>query len=184
MRLPPTVFLDVVDSTNSWLRRKAREVPAGTAVAADYQTAGRGRGDRRWHSPPGGAAMFSLLWPRGEAPREELGRLSVGLARTVAEALAADYGVEVEVKPPNDVLAGGKKLCGILIEECGDRLIVGVGVNTNLDPGALPEGVDAASLSRLCGSKIDNRRLIERLVPAIAEYLSASLVPLTREDDG
>ena len=61
MRLPPTVFLDVVDSTNSWLRRKAREVPAGTAVAADYQTAGRGRGDRRWHSPPGGAAMFSLL---------------------------------------------------------------------------------------------------------------------------
>jgi BirA family biotin operon repressor/biotin-[acetyl-CoA-carboxylase] ligase len=103
-------------------------------VVAGEQTAGRGRGGKRWWTGPGSLA-FSVLLDRanlgGQARPLNLLALAAGVA--VAEALTPLLGAEtVGLRWPNDVLAGGRKLAGVLVEVLGDgRPIVGIGVNTN-----------------------------------------------------
>ena len=136
-------------STQDLVRAAARAgAAAGHLVAAGEQTAGRGRQGRRWEAPPGGALLASiLLRPRAGA---EGVPLAAGLA--VTDALAR-LGVEARLKWPNDVLAGGGKLAGILAEVepaapgPGVAVVLGIGVNLRVD--AFPEGVAGASLHRL-----------------------------------
>lgn len=121
-------------STNDWLKQRA-EAPEFTCAIADEQTAGRGRRDRLWHSSPGDGLYLSVLLrpPKASA---KIPLLSLMTAVVVAET-ALGYGVPgVDIKWPNDVLAGERKLSGILIEGASAandqaRLIVGIGVNLN-----------------------------------------------------
>jgi len=116
----------------------------GVVVTAGTQTAGRGRMTRLWHSPPGVSLYFSmLLRPAVEPGQASSLPLVAGLA--AAEALA---GLAPETQPmikwPNDILIGGKKVCGILCEmqaetDCVRHIIPGVGVNVNLTRAELPE---------------------------------------------
>jgi BirA family biotin operon repressor/biotin-[acetyl-CoA-carboxylase] ligase len=142
---------------------------AGYLVAADEQTAGRGRQGRRWEAPAGSALLASiLLRPRAAA---EGVPLAAGLA--VTDALAA-LGVEAQLKWPNDVLAGGGKLAGILAEVepaapgPGVAVVLGIGVNLRVD--AFPEGVSGASLHRLLAPAAPPTavELLVELLPTLA----------------
>jgi len=145
-------------STSDRLKEKAREgAPEWAAVLADEQTGGRGRHGRAWASPPGGLYLSVLLRPRF-APASLI-PLAAGVA--VVEALG-EHGVTAELKWPNDVLAGGRKLAGILAEASSsssglDWVVLGLGVNLVTPPEALPEGLraTAASVLALTGGRLE-----------------------------
>lgn len=129
---------DAVDSTQERARELARAgCPQGTLVVARVQKGGRGRLGRRWGSPLGGLWMSLVLRPRLAASLAS--RITQTAAVGVAGALW-EIGVEARIKWPNDLLAGGKKICGILAESGvgqGGRLdyaVLGMGMNANLDP--------------------------------------------------
>lgn len=128
----------------------ARELPIGSVVVADHQTAGRGRLDREWQAPPSTALLASFvmaLYPL------------MSLAAGVAAAEAC--GAEVRLKWPNDLLLEGRKLGGILVEATGDRAIVGIGINLTWAPDG------AAKLEQPRG------QLLDRLRTRIEEWTSA-----------
>jgi BirA family biotin operon repressor/biotin-[acetyl-CoA-carboxylase] ligase len=113
----------------------ARSLPLGSIVVADHQTAGRGRLDRRWDSPPGTALLVSFVLPPNPV---------LSLAAGVAAAQACGGGVRL--KWPNDLLLNGAKVGGILVEVTPAKAICGIGINlTWAPPGAakLNQGRDA-----------------------------------------
>jgi len=131
-------------STNDEAKALARAgAPAGTIVWADEQTAGRGRRGRTWQSPPGNLYLSLVLRPDGApAHAAQLGFVAaLGLGDGLAELVGP--AVELRYKWPNDLLASGKKLAGILLESetaAGDRVdfvVVGIGVNIAAAPGGV-----------------------------------------------
>ena len=119
----------------------ARELPIGSIVVADHQTAGRGRLDRRWEAPPGSALLASFVL-------EPHPLLSLAAGVAAAEAC----GPDVRLKWPNDLMLRGRKLGGILVEVGGGKAVVGIGINlTSAPPGA-------ARLGRLRDELLDRLR--------------------------
>lgn len=120
-----------VTSTNDEAKRLAGHgAPEGTVVVADRQTAGRGRLGRAWWSEPGTTLTASLVVrPATRAEEWPLITLAAGVA--VAEAVRDQSGVRAELKWPNDVLARGKKLGGILSEVCSGAAVIGIGLNVS-----------------------------------------------------
>jgi BirA family transcriptional regulator, biotin operon repressor / biotin---[acetyl-CoA-carboxylase] ligase len=130
-------IVDEVDSTSTQLLARASQgAPSGTCLAAEWQSAGRGRRGRAWVCALGGSLTFSLLW-RFERGAAHLAGLSLAVGVAVARALAA-CGVErVQVKWPNDVVVDLRKVAGILVETSGEMsgpsvAVIGVGVNYRL----------------------------------------------------
>lgn len=125
----------VTESTN----KDALGGEPGDVFTADMQTAGRGRLDHRWLSPPGENLMMSAVIGVEEMPPENVATvpLVVGLAVVLAVSAILQQGdrpcndCDVQLKWPNDVLVRGRKVCGILCERVGDRVIAGVGLNVN-----------------------------------------------------
>lgn len=156
---PPFVIhcFATLSSTNDQLKQIS-DAPEFTCVAAGEQTAGRGRRDRTWHSLPGeGLYLSVLLRPANSSARLSL--LSLLTAVAVAETVIAYRVTGVDIKWPNDVLAGERKLSGILIESLSAgtpdaRIIVGIGVNLNHQsfPGELNQ--TATSLKIETGEEI------------------------------
>src|SRR5690242_10816243 len=111
---PKILRYESVSSTNNEVAQFAsRGAEEGTAVLADEQTAGRGRLQRTWTSPKGAGLYLSiLLRPKIAVDRWSLITLVTALA--VGEALHEAYGVQTDIKWPNDLLAGERKICGIL----------------------------------------------------------------------
>jgi BirA family biotin operon repressor/biotin-[acetyl-CoA-carboxylase] ligase len=134
-----------------------RGLPEGAVAAADEQTAGRGRRGRRWVAPPGSAVLFSLSL-RPQITPDRLAAFSL----VAAEAVCAAAGPDVAVRWPNDVLAGGCKLAGVLCELREGQLVVGVGINANLAQDQLPAGtrVPATSLQLLRGAPVDRAMVL------------------------
>lgn len=130
-------------STNALLRQIAESGRSGTTLVTDEQTGGRGRLGRTWVSAPGLDLTFSVLMrPAVATAQGHLLALATGVA--VAEVLEEGFGLhgQVTLKWPNDVLLGGKKVCGILLEASAeaDRIlwaIAGVGLNVNSEPSRL-----------------------------------------------
>ena len=118
-------------STNAdLLARAALGAPSGAVLVADHQTAGRGRHGRQWSSRPGRDVLVSaLLRPEVEPARQTTLVLAAGLAAhaTVRRWVESD----VELKWPNDVLIGGRKVAGILCQQSGAAVVVGIGLNVN-----------------------------------------------------
>ena len=137
----------VTGSTNAdLLRRGGAE---GQVLVAEEQTAGRGRMDRSWVSQPGTSLTFSVLLRPLLVPPARRGWLPLltGVAVAVAVRTAAD--VDATLKWPNDVLAGERKLAGILAEQSGEVVVIGIGVNVATHAEALPVspgGLRATSL--------------------------------------
>jgi BirA family biotin operon repressor/biotin-[acetyl-CoA-carboxylase] ligase len=129
-------------STNDDLAVLARQrAPEGTVVVAEAQTAGRGRLDRRWISPPRAGLTFSvLLRPSTPIPRRTWIPLLTGLA--VREAVARLGAVQTSLKWPNDLLLGDDraKAGGILAQAEGDAVVVGIGINVTTRRAELPAG--------------------------------------------
>jgi BirA family biotin operon repressor/biotin-[acetyl-CoA-carboxylase] ligase len=127
-----------LDSTNDEAIRLAEQgAPRGTIVVADQQTAGRGRAGRKWHSPAKANIYFSLILRFPDKEPAALLPLTLAAAVGVARAVGAITGKNPTVKWPNDLLYGGRKLCGILSEmKTRERtvhyVILGIGINVNL----------------------------------------------------
>ena len=146
--------VEVVDRTGSTnadlLARALGGAPEGLVLAAEEQSAGRGRMGRAWVSPPRAALMFSLLVRQATVPPARRGWLPLLAGVAVATAVTAVTGIQTRLKWPNDVLVGPAKLAGILAEAAGNAVVVGVGLNVSIDPGELPPagpgGLTATSL--------------------------------------
>lgn len=126
------ILLSDVDSTNSYLRRNCGELPDGTIVSAEHQSAGRGRLGRAWRAPRGSSILLSvLLIEPVEHPVHSLATTVAALA--VCDALREAAGVDAVVRWPNDVAVRGRKAGGVLAEStpAGPTrgLIIGVGIN-------------------------------------------------------
>jgi BirA family biotin operon repressor/biotin-[acetyl-CoA-carboxylase] ligase len=133
-------------STNADLLAVAREGGReGVVLVAEAQTAGRGRMGRRWTSPPRAGLTFSVLLRPYGIPAALLGWVPLLTGTAVAAAIKAVAAVDTSLKWPNDVLAGGAKLGGILAERSGSAVVVGIGVNVYQRRAELP-GDGATSL--------------------------------------
>ncbi|MEA3440118.1 MAG: biotin--[acetyl-CoA-carboxylase] ligase [Chloroflexota bacterium] len=173
-------YFDRIGSTNSEAARLAEAGASDlTLVVADGQTAGRGRAGKSWSTLPGTALAFSLVL---RVPAEDRAHYSQFATRytalsalAVCDALDQNYGLDAHIKWPNDVLVGGRKICGVLSEASwlGDRLqavILGVGVNVLQDGVPHDDEVDypatsvEQSLIDSRESKITGRNTIDRLV--------------------
>jgi BirA family biotin operon repressor/biotin-[acetyl-CoA-carboxylase] ligase len=145
--------------------------PHGTVAVAEHQTAGRGRSGRSWDDAPSTALLFSvLLRPPPTAPLSQLS-LVAGLA--VAAAIEREAAVPALVKWPNDVLVGGSKVAGILLEASGATVVCGVGVNVNQAETDLPARTrtPATSLRIVAGRQFDRASiLVAALVELEARY--------------
>jgi BirA family transcriptional regulator, biotin operon repressor / biotin---[acetyl-CoA-carboxylase] ligase len=126
-------------STNADLLAEARSgTRAGLVLVTEAQTAGRGRMGRRWISPPRGTLTFSVLLRPAGVPAGQLGWLPLLAGVAAASALDRTAGVDARLKWPNDVLAGGAKLAGILAERWGEAIVLGIGINVFQRRGELP----------------------------------------------
>jgi len=156
---------ETLGSTNDEAKRLARDGAAGgTIVWAGEQTAGRGRRGRQWASPPGNLYM-SLLW-RPECAVAEAAQLGFVAALALAEAI--DHA-ELRFKWPNDLLLGGKKIAGILLEcETGAGFVV-IGMGVNL--ASFPGGTETPATS-LAAEGIDRtpEALLERFAEGFARW--------------
>jgi BirA family transcriptional regulator, biotin operon repressor / biotin---[acetyl-CoA-carboxylase] ligase len=134
--------VEVLTSTGSTnadlLARAVAGAPEGVVLAAEEQTAGRGRMGRSWVSPPRAALTFSLLVRPDTVSPARRGWLPLLAGVSVASAVRAANGVDARLKWPNDVLVGPAKLGGILAEAVGDAVVVGIGLNVSTEPGELP----------------------------------------------
>jgi BirA family biotin operon repressor/biotin-[acetyl-CoA-carboxylase] ligase len=158
-------FHETLDSTNRRARELAGEGASDMAVIAERQTGGQGRLDREWSSPPGGVYTSLVLRPDLPPAQVPVYTLAAAVATTRA---ARELGVEAGIKWPNDVLVGAeeRKLAGILtgMEGEADRVswvVVGVGVNANVEPADLPE--TGTSLAEQVG-EVDRSALLRRLL--------------------
>jgi BirA family biotin operon repressor/biotin-[acetyl-CoA-carboxylase] ligase len=169
-----------VSSTMDEARRLAEQgAPDGTLVIADYQTAGRGRLDRRWQAPPVSSLLLSFIF-RPAIASHQVQQLTMLCGLALAESVEAETGLPVGLKWPNDLEIGGAKVGGILteIELSGVRVsyaVVGVGLNVNLDPQQLsgPVLTRATSLSAELGRPVARLPLLWAALYAVeARYLA------------
>jgi len=146
-------------STNSDLLAAARAGAAeGTVLAAEVQTAGRGRLDRRWTCPPRAALSFSVLLRPDGVPAVARGWIPLLAGVAVAAGLRAQAGLDARLKWPNDVLVGGAKIAGILAEQAGDAIVLGIGINVTTRRDELP--VPHATSVVLAGAAPDREQLL------------------------
>ncbi|MGV8080615.1 MAG: biotin--[acetyl-CoA-carboxylase] ligase [Syntrophales bacterium] len=165
-------------STNSRARELAAGgAPEGTLVVAEGQTGGRGRRERTWFSPPFLGIYASLVLrpsiPPGEAPR-----MALLAAVAVADALRSETGLPVTIKWPNDILTGGRKIAGILMELATDMgavdyLVIGVGINVNVPAGTFPREIRTLATSVLIetGKECSRVRLLRRCLESFESCL-------------
>ena len=164
-------------STNADLTAAARAgAPPGTVLITDYQSAGRGRLGRTWTAPPGTSiAMSVLVRPDIESSRWTWVPLLAGIA--VADGVRAVAGLPAVLKWPNDVLVGGRKLCGILAERVetplGPACVVGMGINVGLQQADLPTetATSLAIAAAEAGSAVPGRTAVIAAVLAELELL-------------
>jgi BirA family biotin operon repressor/biotin-[acetyl-CoA-carboxylase] ligase len=146
-------------STNADLLDAARRgAGEGAVLVAELQTAGRGRMGRTWVSAPGAALTFSVLLRPVAAPPASRGWVPLLTGLAVASALRTVAQVDARLKWPNDVLVHGAKLAGILAEQAGDAIVVGVGVNVRTGRDELPSA--AATSLALQGATCTDRQTL------------------------
>ena len=165
------VYLPSVDSTNRRARQLAAEgAPHGTLVIADEQTAGRGRRGRGWISPAGEGVFMSLIL-RPQSHPSEVARLSMQTALAVALSIAQTTGLDARIKWPNDIVCGGRKVCGMLLEMNADEqavhdVVAGIGINVHQTQFAPEIAQTASSLDLLSGQRVCRAALVRAFLEA------------------
>ena len=164
-----------MDDAAAWARAGVAE---GAVVVAETQTASRGRLGRRWISDAGNLYFSALFRPDAAA----LPLLSPLAGVAVARAIRQVAGLYPAIKWPNDIMIGGRKVCGILAESAFsgnhvEHAIVGIGVNVALDVSTDPEiAATAGSLNELAGVEVDRAELLRRIL----QHLDALYLDLRR----
>ncbi len=176
--------VEVLASTGSTnadlLARAAGGAAEGVVLAAEEQTAGRGRMGRSWVSPPRAALTFSVLVRPDTVAPARRGWLPLLAGVSAASAVRAAAGVEARLKWPNDVLAGPAKLGGILAEAAGHAVVIGIGLNVSTGAGELPPpgptpggALAATSLLALGSAKLDREPLLTAILAAFEHWYQA-----------
>jgi BirA family biotin operon repressor/biotin-[acetyl-CoA-carboxylase] ligase len=176
-------FLDEVDSTNTHLRRLAEQgAPEGTLVVAGQQTAGKGRRGRSWVSEQGTGIWMSYLLRPQFAP-ECASMMTLVAAMAVAAGIREVTGLDTAIKWPNDIVIGGKKICGILTEMSSDMdsihyVIVGIGINVGMK--VFPEEIreTATSLELCAGHGVNRAKLVDAVLRGWERYYEIFLKDL------
>jgi BirA family transcriptional regulator, biotin operon repressor / biotin---[acetyl-CoA-carboxylase] ligase len=145
---------DTVDST----MRIASELEIGDVVVADEQTAGQGRHGHSWHSPAGTGLYCSIV-----LPPTPLLTLALGLA--TAHVIPATC----DLRWPNDVMLGGRKIAGILVHLAGRKAIAGIGINVNQTE--FPPELEATSLKLATGHEMRPGDLLDALLASVESYI-------------
>ncbi|KAA0274113.1 MAG: biotin--[acetyl-CoA-carboxylase] ligase [Chloroflexi bacterium] len=169
-------WLDSIGSTNdealAWAAKGAKDL---SLVIADEQTQGRGRLNRKWHTPLGSAIAMSLILRPDEPMRPHLSR-TVGLAALSLSDACLALGLSPAIKWPNDILLDGKKVAGILVEtvwsgEEADSLVIGMGINVNR------ESVPPADSLQFPATSLEDHLAV---MPKREEVISLVLDPMIR----
>ncbi len=161
------IYTDRLPSTMDEAQRQVKlGALEGTTIIAGEQTAGRGRMKHSWLSPRGGIALSIILYPT----LDQLPSLIMLASLAVVRSVEHTTGLKAGIKWPNDVLVGGQKVCGILIESqvkghTVDYAVIGVGLNVNFNPGDYPGMSDAAtSLALETGQPVSRLALVRDLL--------------------
>jgi BirA family transcriptional regulator, biotin operon repressor / biotin---[acetyl-CoA-carboxylase] ligase len=180
---PKILRYESLASTNTEVARLALQgAEEGLSVVADEQTAGRGRLQRTWVSPKGAGVYFSILL-RPTIPLKQWALMTFMAALAVGDALLTACGLQTDIKWPNDILAGERKICGILAEtietDAGRALVIGIGINLRRD--AFPEELaeKAISVAEATNRRPERENILAALVQAISRWYS-----LLQESDG
>ena len=161
--MDPIIHFEEIDSTNNYLKENCSSLAHGTIVTADRQTAGRGRFNRRWLSQDGGLYFSVLIKPQQTDSWPNFTQLmGLSLCRAIEKLFPNTY-----LKWPNDVLADGKKLCGILSEGVlsGGRLegmVIGTGVNVGQK--TMPDVGQPATSLYMLGVRVDKSALMQDIM--------------------
>lgn len=181
-------YFATAGSTNDIARELARSgAPEGTVVLAEEQTRGRGRLGRAWLAPPRSCLLLSLVL-RPALAVEEAFRLTMLCSVAAAVAVERATGLRPELKWPNDLLLGGKKLAGLLSEASalGGRLeyaVVGIGLNVNFDPLVFPDiASTATSLQAALGRPASRLGLLRELLAEVEDRYSQLFATSAAED--
>ncbi len=164
-----------IDSTNNYLKSHAASVSDGAVVVANEQTGGRGRRGRTFQSPKDTGIYMSALVRPNRSPAEALD-FTAYVAVAICEGIEAATGLKPGIKWTNDIVLGGKKVCGILTEmsiegESGllQSIVTGIGVNVNQQEDDFPEDIRtiAGSLAMVAGQRVHRGRLAAELINAL-----------------
>ena len=186
------IHIDETDSTNRWLMTQGdgsfvtlRDVtkepsPCVIVVVADYQTAGRGCGSNSWESERGKNLTFSMLIHPDGLPANKQFHITEVVSVALCETLEAYINNKVEIKWPNDIYVGDRKICGMLIE---NRLqgsvikdsIIGIGLNVN-QRVFLSDAPNPVSLYQLTGQDTDRDALLQQFLTAVGRVAASSTV--------
>lgn len=170
------IRLTETDSTNAEALRRAKDIPGSFAVTAEYQSAGRGRMGRSFESPKGSGLYLSVLEYSVVSPE-----LTARTAVAVVKSIEKCCGLVCDIKWPNDIQVGGKKLCGILCErvpvndssgEYSDAVIIGIGINLSQSEEDFGELKGIATSLKLCGRSCDKEELLKVLLSELDAMLS------------
>ena len=159
----PIDYYPEIDST----MLAAARLPMGGVVLADLQTAGQGRHGHRWHSEPGNGIYCSLvLGPTA--------LLTMALGLAAQHAIVEATGLVCDLRWPNDLMLGGRKVAGILVQLVDHRAIAGIGINVNHTafPAELAE--EATSLRLQAGRELAREEIVMELLPAVDSFAAES----------
>lgn len=161
------IYLDSTASTNTYAKKAAEEsFKDGTVIIADEQTAGRGRLGRHWVSTRGKGIWMSIMLKPDVLP-SDAPKLTIAAACAVVRALWSCCQLDTRIKWPNDIVSGGKKLCGILTEMSAEAdeikyVIIGIGINANMEANDFGSEVSGIATS----INIESGRTVSRKVLA------------------
>ncbi len=174
-------YLPETASTNTAAMELAQNgAPEGTAVLAETQTGGKGRLGRMWVSPRGNVYLSVVLRP--VVPVNKAPLITLLGAVAVASAVRSYPGLEAGIKWPNDVLLAGKKVAGLLSEMSAEpdrirHIVLGIGVNVNMDPRKLPADVRplATTLAAAAGRPVDRTAFLRQLLGELDRWYALFL---------
>jgi len=172
-------YFPELESTNIIAKVKASPraegINEGTIIIAERQSAGKGRLGRRWFSPLGGIWLSLILYP--QLSPSYIPRITLMAAVAIVKAMERYAQIKTQIKWPNDILIKEKKVCGILTEMSAELdiinwIVVGIGINANINQGEFPEDIkdNSVSLKEILGKKISRVRLTQILLEEFEKY--------------
>jgi BirA family biotin operon repressor/biotin-[acetyl-CoA-carboxylase] ligase len=172
-------YFSELKSTNIIAKEKAlhrmEAIDEGTIIIAERQTAGKGRLGREWFSPAGGIWLSIILYP--QLPPSYIPRITLMTAVAVVKAIKICTQIESQIKWPNDILINEKKVCGILTEMSAELdiinwVVVGIGINANIDHRDFPEDIqkNTISLKETSGKEISRVKLAQTFLQEFEKY--------------
>jgi BirA family transcriptional regulator, biotin operon repressor / biotin---[acetyl-CoA-carboxylase] ligase len=173
-RAEMTLLAETGSTNADALAMAAKDAPHGTVVAAEFQTAGRGRHSRRWESTPGADLLVSVLL-RPQTPLEFQPSMVLAAGLAARATLEPSLPEAPQLKWPNDLLVAGRKICGILCAQGSGAVVVGLGLNVNSTTEQRPPELAglATSLQEITGQAHDRTALLAQWLGHLERFFFA-----------